>query len=109
MKFNRSKCWILHLEQSNPGCMYKLEDESLESSPVERYLGVWVDGKLNMTQQCALAAKRANPVLLCIKHSIARRLREVIVPLYTALVQPHLEYCVQSEHLSLRRRAATML
>ncbi|KAK4827821.1 hypothetical protein QYF61_021905 [Mycteria americana] len=58
-------------------------------------LGVWVDGKLNMSQQCALAAKRANRVLGCTKHSIASWLREVIVPLCTALVQPHLEYCVQ--------------
>ncbi|KAK4811098.1 hypothetical protein QYF61_016384, partial [Mycteria americana] len=95
MKFNKSKCQILHLGQGNPGYMYKLGEERLESSPVERNLGVWFDGKLNMSQQCALAAKRANHVLGCIKHSIASWLREVIVPLYTALVQPHLEYCVQ--------------
>ncbi|KAK4826715.1 hypothetical protein QYF61_010930 [Mycteria americana] len=58
-------------------------------------LGVWVDGKLNRSQQGALAAKRANSVLGCTKHSTASRSREVTVPLYTALVQPHLEYCVQ--------------
>ena len=75
--------------------MYKLEDEKLDSSPTERDAGVWVDGKLKMSQECALAAKRANRVLGCIKHSIASRSREVIVPLCTALVQPHLEYCVQ--------------
>jgi len=34
-------------------------------------------------------------VLGCIKHSTARWSREMIVPVYTALVQPHLDYCVQ--------------
>ncbi|GAB0177019.1 hypothetical protein GRJ2_000167100 [Grus japonensis] len=95
MKFNKSKCRILHLGRSNPGYTYKLGDERLESSPAERDLGVWVDGKLNMSQQCALAAKRANRVLGCIKHSIASWLREVTIPLCTALVQPHLHYCAE--------------
>ena len=95
MKFNKGKCWLLHLGHRNPGCTYKLGNERLESSPEERDLGVLVNGKLNMSQQCALAARRANHVLGCIKHCIASRLREVIVPLYSALVWPHLEYCVQ--------------
>ena len=67
----------------------------MESSPAERDVGVWVDGKLNRSQECALAAKRASRVLGCMKASVARRLREVIVPLYAALVPPHLKFCVQ--------------
>jgi len=93
MKFN--KCHIVHLRWGNPGYMYKLEYERLESSHVERHLGVWFDGKFNMNQRCALVAKRANCVLRYIKHSIASGSREVIVLLYTALMQPHLESCVQ--------------
>ncbi|KAK4815744.1 LOW QUALITY PROTEIN: hypothetical protein QYF61_006782 [Mycteria americana] len=48
-----------------------------------------------MSQQCALAAKRANRTLGCLKHSITSQSREGIIPLYSALVQPHLECCVQ--------------
>ena len=73
MKFNKGKCKVLHLGRNNPMHQCMLGATQLESSCKEKDLGVLVDTRLNMSQQCALAAKKMNGIFSFIRQSIASR------------------------------------
>lgn len=105
MKFNKDKCKILHLGQGSSQYQYRLGDEFIDSSPTEKDLGILVDEKMNMSWKCPLRAQKAwavmstyspeSCILGCIKSNVASRSREVILPVYSTLMRPHLESCTQ--------------
>ena len=83
-----------------PGPMQHMTLEAGQDLVFKRICGIRVgqdlfDKKLNATRQCMLAAWKGNRNLGCIKRSMASRSREVILALYSTLVRPPLESCVQ--------------
>jgi len=77
---------VLHV-----GRNHSMDQHQLESSFTEKDAEVLMDTKLNTSQQCILMAKKANSTVGCIRKS---RSREVILPFYSALVRPHIAFCV---------------
>ena len=67
MRFKRARCKVLLLGQNNPRYMYRLGEELTESSLADKDLGILMDEKLDMIQQCVLAAWRASCILGSIK------------------------------------------
>lgn len=92
MKFSQGKCQL-----TGDGAMPNTSTtwEMSGWGAAGQGLGVLLHSRLNVSQQRALAAKRAKSILGCVKHSMASQPKEVILPLYLALVRSHLEYQVQ--------------
>ena len=99
-RLNKSKCKVLHLACSNPHYPCNWGSKRIGHSPAEKDFEALVGEKLEVSQQCALTVQGANSILGCSQSSAASRVREVILPLCSVLVRPHLEYCVQSGVLS---------
>ena len=60
-----------------------------------------VDPKVS--EQSGIAAMKGNQLLGMIKRNITYRERKLMIPLYKAIVRPHLEYCIQAWRPHLRK------
>jgi len=93
MKFNTDKCKVLHLGKHNPRVWHRLGSTQLGSCSVERDLGVLVDNKLSMSEECAAAAKKANRMLGCSNKGSTSRDKKKSSS-RSVLDGPHWECCV---------------
>lgn len=96
LKFNEDKCKVLHFGSNNPKEKYQLNNIDLESSRFEKDLGVLISDDLKPSSHIDGVILKANRILGMMYRSIQTRTKDVMLPLYTALVRPHLEYCVQA-------------
>ena len=103
MLFNFGKCKCLHTGPGNTGMNYEMGGTILSKTVKEKYLGVSMNANMKVSEQCRIAASKGNQVLGMIRRNITYKENSLIVPLYKAIVRPHLEYCIQAWSPYLRK------
>ena len=93
MLFNFGKCKCLHTGLGNTGMNYEMGGSILSKTVKEKELGVSMNANMKVSEQCRIAASKGNQILGMIRRS---KEKSLIVPLYKAIVRPHLEYCIQA-------------
>ena len=96
MLFNFGKCKCLHTGHRNLNVNYKMGDTVLGTTVKEKDLRVTVSADMKVSEQYGIAASKGNQILGLIRRNITYKGKKLIIPLYKAIVRPHLEYCIQA-------------
>ena len=96
LEFNISKCKVMHLGNENHNFSYNMGSSppltQLESTLVEKDLGVYMDNELSFDHHINECVKQANKTLGLIRRTYQHLDCDTLRTLYTALVRPKLEY-----------------
>ena len=90
-------------------------DTVLGTTVKEKDLGVTISADMKVSEQCGIAASKGNQILGLIRRNITYKGKKLIIPLYKAIVRPHLEYCIQAwrpyrkKDIDIQRRATKMI
>ena len=96
MLFNFGKCKCLHTGHGNENAQYTMGGTELNTTVKEKDLGLTISADMKVSEQCGIAAAKANQILGLIRRNIVYKEKELIIPLYKTIVRPHLEYCIQA-------------
>ena len=75
---------------------YEMGGTILRKTVKENDLVLTMNANMKVSELCSIAASKGNQVLGMIRRHITYKDKSVIVPLYNAIVRPHLEYCIQA-------------
>ena len=95
MLLSFGKCKCIHIGHGNMDEEYKM-DVVLGRTTQEKDLGVTFSADMKISEQCGIAASKENQILGLIRRTTMYKEKQLIVPLYKAIIRPHLEYCIQT-------------
>ena len=82
---------------------YEMGGTILSKTVKEKDLGVTMNANMKVSEQCRIAASKGHQVLGMIRRNITYKDKSLIIPLYKAIVRPHLEYCIHAWNPHLRK------
>ena len=96
LTFNVEKFKIMHIGKNNPRNQYNMTKNggrsALEPVSEEKDLGITLDEQLTFQKHIEAKTSKANQMLGIVKRTFRHIDKDVFLPLYKALVRPHLEY-----------------
>lgn len=92
LRFNASKCKVMHFGRRNQHFDYSMSSQTLESSRCEKDLGVWINTELTAEDHIKTVVSKANQLMGMIKRSFTLRDAATLGTLFKSIVRPHLEY-----------------
>ena len=95
MLFNFGKCKCIHIGHGKIDEEYKMGDDVLGRTTQEKDLRVTFSADTKVSEQCGIAASKEKKILGLIRRTMYKK-KQLIVPLYKAIVRPHFEYCMQA-------------
>ena len=82
---------------------YEMGGTILSKTVKEKDLGVTMNANMKVSEQSRITASKGNQVIGMIRRNITYTEQSLIIPLYKAIVRPHLEYCIQAWNPDLRK------
>ena len=95
LKFNKSKCSVLHMGNKNKQNKYFMDSESTEELKTtinEKDVGVTFSTNLKFNTHINNVIKKGNQMTGLIRRSFVHLDKNMLITLYKSLIRPHLEY-----------------
>jgi hypothetical protein len=103
MSFNTGKCKTLHIGHNNRLHNYNMEGVDVATTKQEKDLGVIIHTSMSSSPHVAAAVKKGNMMLGIVRRCFIHKSRDIMLPLYKAIVRPHLEYASQAWNPYLKK------
>ena len=106
MEFNVNNCKVMHVGRRNEGYTCEIGGVAIESTTLEKDLGVYVSADLKVSSQYSQIYNKASKLLGMVGRNIVSRLPEILINIYKSIVRPHLEFCSPACLLTIKKTAS---